>query len=94
MGSIGNTPNMSSYIEYLIGKYQDFQKQHKEKEGRYKYIALYNGIKREFGSKWQVLPEEKFEHLRIYLCRRIDNTKVGRIRKKRGQKNYHSYEEH
>lgn len=93
-GSVGNDPYMSSYIEYLIGKYKDLQKQDKEKEGTYKYAAIYNAIKREFGSKWQVLPEERFETLCAYLCRRIDNTRVGRIRKKRGQKTYHSYEEH
>lgn len=85
---------MSSYVDYLINKYQDFQKQDKEKEGKYKYMAIYNGIRREFGSKWQVLSEERFEAFCTYLCRRIDNTRVGRIRKKRGQKTYHSYEEH
>lgn len=94
VGSIGNNPDMSSYVEYLINKYQDLQKQHKEKEGKYKYIAIYNGIRREFGSKWQVLPEQRFGTLCTYLCRRIDNTRVGRIRKKRGQKTYHSYEDH
>ena len=93
-GSVGNDPNMSSYIEYLIGKYQDLQKQDKEKENKYKYMAIYTGVKREFGSKWQVLPQQQFEPLCTYLCRRIDNTRVGRIRKKRGQKTYHSYEEH
>lgn len=93
-GSVGNDPYMSSYIEYLIGKYKDLQKQDKEKEGTYKYAVIYNAIKREFDSKWQVLPEERFETLCAYLCLRIDNTRVGRIRKKRGQKTYHSYEEH
>lgn len=93
-GSVGNNPEMCSYIEYLIGKYQDLQKQDKEKEGKYKYIAIYTGIKREFGSKWQVLPEAKFGELCNYLYRRIDSTKVGRIRKKRGQKTYHTFEEH
>ena len=93
-GSVGNDPYMSSYIEYLIDKYKDLQKQDKDKEGTYKYMAIYNALKREFGSKWQVLPEQQFELLCTYLCRRIDNTRVGRIRKKRGQKTYHSYTEH
>ena len=93
-GSIGNDPCMASYIEYLVRKYQDYQKQHEEKKGRFKYIALYNAIRREFGSKWQTLPDFQFDALRVFLHRRIDNTRVGRIRKKRGQKNYHSYAEH
>ena len=93
-GSIGNNPFMSSYIEYLIGKYKDYQKQHQEKDGNYKYMAIYNAIRREFGSKWQILPEEQFDFLRSYLCKRIDNTRIGRIRKKQHQRNYHFYEEH
>ena len=93
-GSIGNDPDMSSYIEYLIGKYQDFQKQDKEKEGRFKYMAIHNAMRREFGSKWQVLPERQFVPLCEFLKRRIENTQIGRIRRKRRQKIYHSYEEH
>ena len=93
-GSIGNDPCMASYIEYLIGKYQDYQKQHTEKTGKFKYMAVYNAIRREFGSKWQTLPDFQFDALRDLLCRRIDNTRVGRIRRKRGQRNYHSYDEH
>ena len=85
---------MASYIEYLIGKYQDYQKQHKEKEGNFKYIAIYNAIMREFGSKWQTLPNFQFDSLRDFLCGRIDRTRVGRIRKKRNQMNYHPYSEH
>lgn len=93
-GSIGNDPGMSSYIEYLIRKYQDFQKQDKEKEGKFKYIAIHNAMKRQFGSKWQILPEQQFVPLCEFLKRRIDNTRIGRIRRKRRQKIYHPYEEH
>lgn len=93
-GSIGNDPCMASYIEYLLGKYQDYQKQHVEKSGKFKYMAIYNAIRKEFGSKWQTLPAFQFDALRDLLCRRIDNTRVGRIRRKRGQRRYHSYKEH
>ena len=93
-GSIGNDPCMASYIEYLIGRYQDYQKQHKEKVGTFKYIAIYNAIRREFGSRWKTLPAFQFDALCVFLCKRIDGTRVGRIRKKRNQMNYHSYSEH
>lgn len=92
-GSIGNDPYMSSYIAYLIKRYQEYQKSEQEK-GRYKYIAIFKAIEREFGSRWQLLPEDKFPDLTPFLCKRIDNTRIGRIRKKRGQRNYHYYEEH
>lgn len=93
-GSVSSELVMCSYVEYLIGKHQEYQKQHQEKEGRYKYIAIYNAIKREYGCKWQLVPALRFDELVLFLQKKIDNTKVGRIRKSRGQKRYHSFEEH
>ena len=92
--AIANNLEMSSYIEYLISKYNDFQKLDSTKEGRYKYMAIYNAIKREFGSIWKLIPSTQFDRLSEYLTRRIDNTKIGRIRKKNSEKNYHSFAEH
>ncbi len=93
-GSVSSILDMRSYIEYLISKHQDFQKQHKEKTGDYKYMAIYNAIKREYGRKWQLVPAERFDELVTFLQKKIDNTKIGRIRKSRNQKRYHSFEEH
>jgi len=92
--AIGSIAEMASYIEYLIGKYQDYQKLDTEKKGRGKFTIIYNAIRREYSSKWQTIPVGKFEHLVSFLQRRIDNSKVGRIRKSRDQKRYHSFEEH
>lgn len=94
IGSVSNNLEMSSYIEYLIRKYQDFQKQDKAKEDKFKYIAIYNAIRREFGSKWQFISTTRFDELVKFLQKRIDNTKVERIRNKRNQKCYHSFDEH
>jgi hypothetical protein len=93
-GSIASNLEMSSYIEYLIKRYQEYQKQDTAKENNYKYMAIFNGISREFGSKWQFVPILRFKELVEYLMHRIDNTKIGRIRKKREQKRYHSFAEH
>ena len=93
-GSIASNLEMRSYIEYLISKYQDYQKQDVEKEDRYKYMAIYAGVTREFGSKWQLIPAVRFDDLVGYLTRRIDKTKIGGIRKKRDQKRYHSFADH
>lgn len=93
-GSVSSILEMRSYIEYLISKYQDYQKQDKEKEGRYKYMVIYNAIKAEYGTKWQLIPTSNYKSLERFLQKKIDNTKVGRIRKNRDQKRYHSYSEH
>jgi hypothetical protein len=90
--SIGAFAELASYIEYLIGKFQDYQKQDATKEAPGKYTIIYNAIRREYGSKWQTIPVGKFEDLMSFLQGRIDNSKVGRIRKGRGQKRYHSFE--
>lgn len=92
--AIGASAELASYIEYLIRKYNDYQKLDVEKEGIGKYIIIYNAIRGEYGSKWQTIPVGKFEGLVSFLQRRIDNSKIGRIRKGRGQKRYHSFEEH
>ena len=92
--AIGAFAELASYVEYLIGKYQDYQKQDVGKEGRGKYTIIYNAIRGKYGSKWQTIPVGKFEDLMSFLQQRIDNSKVGRIRKSRGQKRYHSFEEH
>lgn len=93
-GAVSGVLEMNSYVEYLIRKYKDFQKQDVSKQDNYKYMAIYNAIKREFGTKWQLLPASSFESLVVFLKKKIDNSRVGRIRKKSGQKSYHSYSEH
>jgi hypothetical protein len=92
--AIGGVATMASYVEYLIQKYQDYQKQDLEKEGNRKYMLIYQAIRREYGSKWQTIPVSRFDELVSFLQWRIDNTKVARIRKSRNQKRYHSFEEH
>ena len=92
--SIGAVAAMASYIEYLINKYQDYQKQDTDKEGDRKYMVIYSAVKGEYGSKWQTIPATRFEELVLFLQRRIDNTKIGRIRKNRNQVRYHSFGEH
>jgi hypothetical protein len=92
--AIASDLKMKTYAKYLIDRYNDFQKGHKEKLGTYKYGVVYKAIKREFGCNWDMVPKEKFSELIGYLQKRIDNTKIGRIRKSRGISIYHSYDEH
>jgi hypothetical protein len=65
----------------------------KSKTGKGKYIVIYNAIKREFGAKWDLVPEEKFPELADYLKQRILNSKLGRIKNSRGEKCFSSWEE-
>lgn len=92
--AIGNDLKMKTYAKYLIDRYNDFQKLDKEKTKKYKYIAIYNAIKREFYCKWDHVAKSRFHELVAFLQNRIDKTKFGRIQKSRGTRNYHSFEEH
>jgi hypothetical protein len=84
---------MASYVDYLIQRYQDYQKADVEKTGRFKYMAIFDAIRREFGCRWQFVGQDDFDRLVTCLQSRIDKTKLGRIQKARRQKN-HPFEEH
>ena len=81
------------YIKYLIDRYNRFQQADKTKEGKGKYIVIYNAIKGEFGAKWEEIPQAYFENLSAYLQRRIFKTILGRNLNARGQRCFSSYEE-
>jgi hypothetical protein len=56
--------------------------------------VVHEGIRRRFGAKTFDLPEGKFGDLVEYLQARIDGTIQGRVNRKSGIPNYHSFEEH
>lgn len=93
-GSIGEDRACLAYTKYLIDRYQQYQLADSSKAGRYKYIAIYNAIKRQFKSEWKLISQTQFEELVLFLQSRIDNTKQGRINKAKQVRNYHSFEEH
>lgn len=91
--SIAIDLNRRNYVKYLIDRYNRFQHADKEKEGRGKYVIIYNAIKTEFGMKWDQVPLVYFEKLTVFLQRRILKSKIGRIHNAQGYKCFSSYEE-
>ena len=91
--SIGASQPKVAYCQHLIIRYQDYQKGDKTGKGEYKYMALHNALKREFGTEWKLLGEDRFEDVVAYLQRRIDNTFIGRLNGSKGRRNYSSFEE-
>jgi len=90
-GTIATDRDKYNYIKHLIKRYNEFSKVNKS--DTFKYVLIYKAIEREFKWEWKDAPIEKFDDLVIYLHKRIDYTMLGRIRKKRGQKNYSSFAE-
>lgn len=91
--TIGSNTFQKNYVRSLIDKYFEFKKDDFKDEGQMNYPLFYKTIQREIGFKWDETPCELFDDLCQYLQNRIDNTRIGRGRKKRGQKNYSTYEE-
>jgi transcription elongation factor Elf1 len=92
-GTISASYSRRNYAKYLIDRYHEF-KQAEVGKGNVRHPVLYKSIEREFGAKWDNLPEERFEALVSYLQRRIDNTRLGKNRKARGQARYSAFDEH
>lgn len=93
VGTLGANAKMTSYIKYLIDRYNHYLKLDPTKPGRGKYPAFQQSLKKEFG-QWQMVDESRFEEVVTYLKGRIDKTYFGRNIKSRGNPNYHSFEEH
>jgi hypothetical protein len=92
-GAVGHNLAKRNYTLHLIERYNDFQKWDSAKSGRGKYVIIYQAIKREFGSKWDLVPESQFLRLVEYLQSRILNSKLGRIKNSRGQKCFSTWPE-
>jgi len=92
-GCIGHKLAKRNYILHLIERYNDWQKWDKAKQGIGKYITIHKAIKREFGSKWDFVPEVEFPRLASFLQGKILNSKLGRIKNSRGEKCFSTWEE-
>jgi hypothetical protein len=94
LGSVGSDSRVRGYIKYLIDRYNEFQKADKSKLDGYKYIAIYKAIEREFGTKWDHVPESQFPVLVAFLQKKIDMTILGRNKKSKQVPRYHEFNEH
>jgi hypothetical protein len=96
-GLIEADPDMRTYATYLVGKYIDWRKKGRQIDGRLFAAGSAHGILSEgFGSPTSVLliPQTKFQSWTAQAQRKIDRTTFGRINNSRGNRNYHSWEEH
>ena len=91
-GTIATDRDKRNYIKYLIDRFNEFKKADTH-VGDFKYVVIYSSIKRKYKCKWDFIPIEKFNDLALYLQKRIDGTILGKVRKKRGHRNYSSFED-
>jgi len=81
-----------SYALYLIKRYQKFKEA--DVKGAMKHALIYKAVEREFGCTWEFVPLVRFQDLVSFLQNRIDDTKLGRNQRARGQRRYSTFSEY
>lgn len=89
--SIGACLQRKNYVKHLIDRYNQY-KEYEVGKGNVKYAVIHSIIKKEFKASAYQLPVSQFEELCIFLQRRIDGTKLGKINRSKGRRNFSLYE--
>ena len=90
-GCIASDLPKRNYVKHLIDRYNEFAQQQRDRAFRYQ--AVYGSIQRQFGAKWDMVPLERFQDLSTFVQRKIDSTKLGRINRAKGNRNYSKYDD-
>jgi hypothetical protein len=97
INAIGANGEMRAYIQYLAKKYVDWRIKGIEsgKDKRHFHPSMiHQWIKRDFGDSTYYVSQNRFADLVDYLKELIDGTIFGGMRKRSGERNYHSFEDH
>lgn len=87
---IASSSSHKNYVKHLIDRYNEFASQQKERP--FKFQVIYENVKTTFGAKWDAIKLSRFDDLCDYLQKRIERTRLGRINKSKGQKNYSQFD--
>lgn len=89
--TIGDDPNASRYIAYLLRRYNEFAKKEYNAPGNFNFKAISQNLESRYRSHWKLLPSGRFQHICLYLQRRIDRTKIAQSNSSKGRASYRSY---
>ncbi len=92
--TIGHDQRKSRYIEHLIERYNKFASTHYTRSKPFEYGAIGSNIVSKFGSKWRMLPVERFEQVASYLQDRISKTKQAKCNQSKQYPSFSTYEEY
>jgi hypothetical protein len=96
-GCIGHDVIKDIYISYLIDRYHEFKEFEVGKE-HMNYAIFPSNLKKKFkiGKQRTIynVPIGRFDELAIYIQSRIDGTLLGKTNKRKGHKNYLTFEEY
>lgn len=89
-GTVGADSYMKGTLKKLIDRLAEFRSwppRQGSSQGSI-YPAIYKNYLRKFGYAVNDTPQDQFEDAKRYFHERIDNTKLGRINKGKGQRSY------
>ena len=95
--AIGSCIEMRSYVEYLIRRYINWRMRGTKSgidKRPFQPSMIHNLIQRNFGSRANLVPQNRFEELVEFMQKAIDGTIIGRSNCSNHVHNYHSFEEH
>lgn len=91
-GTIGSNASMVRYLEYLIRRYNEFASKDYSRKTKFSYGALSRNIENNFGAKWKLLDESRFEDVCGYVQGRISRTRIAKANGAKGRRAFSSYD--
>lgn len=92
-GTIGADRDMVRYTKYLAKQYNEFASWAPHRTEKFRPAVIYANIAKEFGSKLELIPDDRFGSVCAYLQQRITRTRLGRMRNADGNRCYASFVE-
>jgi hypothetical protein len=95
-GCIGANLAKRNYVKYLVERYNHYREADGRfgRKDRFHYSVLFKDVEAKFKAPTYFIPEGRFGELVDFLHGRIDNTILGRVNVKRGNRNYESFDEY
>ena len=75
-GTIGADRDMVRYTKYLAKQYNEFASWAPHRTGKFKPAVIYANIAQKFGSKLELIPDDRFGSVCAYLQQRIARTRL------------------
>ncbi|MBZ5706553.1 MAG: restriction endonuclease [Acidobacteriia bacterium] len=91
-GVVANEPTKLGYLKYLARRYNEF-KEWDVGKAQMRYPLIYTAYRREIKYSLSETPFERFTDACQFFQRRIENTKLGRIKGAQGERLFDTFEE-
>jgi hypothetical protein len=92
-GTIGADQKASSYIQYLINRYNKLASADETRGREFSFGAISRSIESKFRAPWRLLPMEEFTGVCDFLQLRIKRTRVAKLNASKGHRSFSSFEE-